>query len=114
MASVAIAFPLLPGKADEARQFAQQLTGPRRDEFNAAEARLGFTRQSWYLQPTPAGVQLIAYLEAENPLRSFQQFAASQDAFDRWYKQQVQALSGIDMSQPPPGLPEQILEWAAP
>src|SRR4051794_18023545 len=63
MASVAIVFPLLPGKADEAKQFAQQLTGPRRDEFNAAEARFGFTRQSWYLQPTPAGVQLIAYLE---------------------------------------------------
>jgi hypothetical protein len=114
MASVAIAFPILPGKVDEAKQFAQQLVGPRRDEFAAAEQRFGFTRQSWYLQPTPAGVQLIAYLEADNPLRAFQQFAASQDAFDLWYKEQVRALSGLDMSQPPPGLPEQILDWARP
>ncbi len=77
MASVAIAFPLLPGKADEAKQSAPQLMGPRRDELTAAERRFGFTCQSWYLQPTPAGVQLIAYLEADNPLHAFQQFAAS-------------------------------------
>lgn len=58
-------------------------------------------------------MQLIAYVEADNPLHAFQQFAASQDPFDRWYKEQVRALSGLDMSQPPPGLPEQIFEWAA-
>src|SRR5581483_6045275 len=99
---------------DAAKQFAQTLMGPRRAEFTAAEARLGFTKQSWYLQPTPAGTMLIAYLEAGDPLRAFQQFAASQDPFDLWYKQQVHTLSGIDMSQPPPGLPEQIFDWAAP
>jgi hypothetical protein len=112
MASVAIAFPILPGQADAARAFAQQLMGPRRAEFTAAEKRFGFTRPSWYLQPTPAGVQLIAYLEGDDLLRSFQQFAAAQDPFDVWYREQVHALSGLDMSQPPPGLPEQILDWA--
>jgi hypothetical protein len=113
MASVAIAFPILPGQADAAKEFARQLMGPRRAEFTAAEKRFGFTRQSWYLQPTPGGIQLIAYLEADDPLRSFQQFAAAQDPFDLWYKEQVHTLSGLDMSHPPPGLPEQILEWAA-
>jgi hypothetical protein len=31
MASVAIAFPILPGKADDAKQFAQDLMGPRHE-----------------------------------------------------------------------------------
>jgi hypothetical protein len=77
----------------------------------AAERRFGFTRQSWYLQPTPAGTLLLAYLEADDPLRAFQAFAASQTPFDVWYKQRVHELSGLDMNQPPQGLPEQIFAW---
>ena len=114
MARVAIAFPILPGKADEAKGFAQQLMGPRHDEFVEAEQRFDFTRQYWFLQAAPAGTLLIAYLEADNPLHALQQFAAAQTPFDLWYKQQVQTLTGLDMSQPPQSLPEQIFEWAGP
>ena len=57
-------------------------------------------------------MHLIADLKATDPLRAFQEFAASQTPFDLWYKQQVHALSRLDMSQPPPGLPEQSFEWA--
>lgn len=111
MANVAIAFPLLPNQADAARQFAQELMGARHAAFVAAEREHGFTRQYWFLQPTPAGTLLVAYIESDDPLRAFQSFAASQTPFDLWYKQQVKALSGLDLSQPPPALPEQILAF---
>jgi hypothetical protein len=62
MPSIAVAFPLLPGKAVEARRFA-----------------------------------------AEDPAQAFREYAASDAPIDAWSKQRVQALTGVDMNQPPPG-----------
>ncbi len=41
--------------------------------------------------------------------RAFAQFAASQDEFDRWFKQRVQETTGADLSAPPPGPVSEIL-----
>ena len=57
---------------------------------------------------------IIYYTEAEDPARLFEEFAASDAPIDVWAKQRVQALTGLDMNQPPPGpLPEHIFEWQA-
>ena len=112
MAAVAVAFPVLPGKADEARRFAQELMGPRRSEAEQAFRRFGFTREAWYLQSTPQGDLIIAYVEADDPARAFREWAAADDPFNQWYKQQTGAISGLDFNQPPPALPEEIFDWS--
>jgi hypothetical protein len=111
MPSIAVAFPLLPGQADEARRFAKEVEG-RLAEYAESMRRLGPTRESWYLQSSPEGDLFILYMEAEDPARVFEEFAASEAPIDVWMKQRVQALTGMDMNRPPPGpLPEQVFEW---
>jgi hypothetical protein len=113
MSSTAVASPLLPGREAEARQFAAELLGPRRAESDELQQRLGITRESWYLQPIPGGHLLILVVEAQDIDRTFRELAAATDPFARWFKQQMAALTGGTFDQPPPALPEPILEWTA-
>jgi hypothetical protein len=112
MASVAVAFPILPGKTEELRRLAIEVKG-RLGEYGESCRRLGETRERWYLQESPEGAMGILYMEAEDPARAFREFAASNDPLDRWVKERIQAITGVDMNQPPPGVPEQLFEWQA-
>ena len=67
MATMAVAFPVLPGKADEARRFAEEAMGPRRGEAAESFRRLGVTHESWYLQSTPMGDMIIVWMDAAVP-----------------------------------------------
>jgi len=111
MATTAVAFPILPGKTEEARRFAQEAMGPRQNEAAASFRRLAVTRETWHLQSTPMGDMVIVVMEAEDPAEAFKQWAASNDPFDRWFKQQAGAITGLDFNQPIPALPEQVYEW---
>jgi hypothetical protein len=114
MGSIAFALPLLPGQEATGREFAAEVLGPRRQEWEASERRLGITKENWYVQPWPQSGVVIVYFEAADPARALEQFGQSQAPFDIWFKQQVQNLCGVDMNQPPPGpLPEVIFEWQA-
>jgi hypothetical protein len=43
----------------------------------------------------------IVYLQGEDPARSIATLAALDHPFDRWFKQEVKRLHGIDFNQPP-------------
>jgi hypothetical protein len=111
MGSFASVSPILPGKEDACRRFAQEMAGPRRSESGASRRRLGLTTERSYLQHTPQGALLIIYGEGDHPEQMFERLASSQDPFDVWFRQQVQDIHGLDLTQPPLGpLPEQIFE----
>jgi hypothetical protein len=112
MKSVAIAFPILPGKTQDARRFAQEVQGPRRQEMEQSLRAHGATREEWYLQTTPQGGLVIVYVEADDPTRLFQQWAQSTAPFDTWFKQQAGEISGMDFNQPLSDLPEQVFAWS--
>ncbi|HZR99481.1 MAG TPA: DUF6176 family protein [Chloroflexota bacterium] len=112
MAMAAVAFPVLPGKAEDGRRFAQEVM-ERRQEAAAAWRRQGTTREWWFLQATPAGEMVIVVLESADPQKAFQIWAASTDPYDVWFKERAGSICGIDFNQPIPALPEQLLEWAA-
>lgn len=114
MASLAFIMPVLPGKADDFRRFAQEVTGPRRKEMDEQGQRFGLTSQRVWIQRTPQGDVLIVFLEGDAPGQSLQGFGASQEPFDRWFKQEILAITGVDFNQPPPELPELVLNWQAP
>jgi hypothetical protein len=111
MATTAVAFPILPGKTEEARRFAQEAMGPRQNEAAASFRRLAVTRETWHVQTTPMGDMVIVVMEAEDPAAVFEQWAASSDPFDRWFKQQAGAMTGLDFNTPITALPEQLFEW---
>lgn len=114
MASIAVAFPVLPGKSEEMRGFAREVLGARRAAFDASQERHGARGERWYLQPTPQGEIVIVCIDGDDPLGSLGAFSASGDPFDLWFKQRVQGLCGVDLNEPPAGPPpEQIFDWSA-
>ena len=105
------AFPVLPGKTDDARKFAEE-TMSRRDEFSASQKKSSITKEEWSLQQTPMGDLVVVRFEASDVEKSFARLAESTDAFDVWFKQRVLEVSGVDLGAPsddPP--PEVILDW---
>lgn len=114
MASLASAFPILPGKLEQWTHFSQELVGPRHAEYVASRKRLGITREVAYHQQTPMGDLSVVYLEAQDIQAVLQGFGTSQEPFDVWFRQQVLEINGLDFTQPPAGpLPEAIVDWRA-
>lgn len=114
MASLASAFPILPGKREQWKHFSQEMVGPRHSEYKASRSRLGVTREVAYLQRTPQGDLAIVYIEAQNIARVFEGLGQSQEPFDIWFREQVKQIHDVDFSEPVSGpLPEAIVDWRA-
>jgi hypothetical protein len=82
----------------------------------AAEAavfyyRMGVAHESWHLQETPLGPWVIGVTEVdERPIEAVaQEYASSQLPFDRWFKDQVKLITGIDPDERPLGPPTEML-----
>jgi hypothetical protein len=119
MARVVRAFPVLPGKEQAAREFAATVAHSRRDEASAFYKRYGVTRESWHLQNTPNGAFIIVVTElgASPGIQvnvQAQAYANAQHAFDRWFKDNVRELCGVNADEQPLGPPtETLLDWSA-
>lgn len=114
MDQICFALPLLPGKTEAARAFMQELEGQFKSDFAASEQRIGITKESWYLQQTPNGDLFVTYMESPDFAKALSEFGQSQEPFDRWFKQQMADVTGIDLNDPPPGpLSEQLSTYEA-
>ena len=102
MATMAVAFPILPGKTAEWRAFMAELNGSRREEFNASRRNAG-VRERTYLQSTPMGDEVIVTLEGDDPGRSFGQMMHATDPFTTWFLGKVKDVHGIDLTAPMTG-----------
>ncbi len=103
------ALPILPGKTEAARAFLQEMDGPRKQQLAACGQSVGIVKETWAIQQTPQGDLFVVYMAGEDIAQVFEQFAASQDEFDRWVKQRVQEATGADLNTPPPGPISEIL-----
>lgn len=113
MTSVCLALPILPGQGDAFRLFAKELTGPRLEAMVEAQRRLATDRELWFHQQTPNGDLAILYFECKDPAAVFAGLAMSDGPFEVWFRDQVKQITGLDLSQPPPGpLPETVLDWS--
>ena len=110
MALFAIAVPILPGKTDEWRAFADELAGSRHDDFAASRRGLG-VRERTFLQHTPMGDFVLVTLEGDDPAGAFARFGQGTDDFTRWFMERVKEVHGYDLAAPPPGpLPELVVD----
>lgn len=114
MDQVCFALPIIQGNTQVARDFFQELEGPRKGQYAASEQRIGIVKESWYLQQTPNGDMVVAYMESADFGRALTLFSQSQDEFDLWFKQRLAAATGVDLNNPPPGpLSEQLSAYEA-
>lgn len=106
----AMAIPVLQGQEQEWQNFAHDLKDTYYEEFQASRRKLG-VRERAFLQQTPMGEMVIVTIEGEDPEKAFQDFAKGNDAFTKWFLENVKKLHGVDLSAPPPGpLPTMIVD----
>ena len=106
----AFAMPILPGKTDAFRRFTQEVLGPRKREWDDLQRRQGVTQERYYLQSSPEGDLAIVTGEGTfTPLSQILDVAGN--PFDRWFIDQVQDVTGINMLELPEELPELVGEW---
>ncbi|HVT58396.1 MAG TPA: hypothetical protein VHR45_08345 [Thermoanaerobaculia bacterium] len=112
MPLVVRAFPLLAGKEQDLRDFARQVAVGRSAEAAEFYRGFGVARESWHLQQSVAGPLVIAVTDLKEIDETARAYATSERSFDRWFKDQVQRLTGVSPDQDPLGPPtEQIFEW---
>ena len=113
MSRTALVFPVVPGK--DAREIATELESRPR-EYEQSRRRLGITMERAYLQHTPMGDFVTAYIEAEGDvLEKFGKLASSDLDIDRYFVEASREIHGADLTQPLPGpAPETVAAWGDP
>jgi hypothetical protein len=106
---MAFCLPIIPGQTERARSFARDAYG--RDEFTASRRKLHGSREVVTLTSTPQGDIIAVYVEGDDPTKGNADFAASQEPFDLWFKEQLTAIfpPSIDFTKPIEGI-EEILD----
>ena len=77
---------------------------------DAVRERHGITREAVWIQQTPGGDVAVVLMEAKDLEAAFKGVAASDDPFDRWFREHVRDVHGINLEE---GMtpPEQILDF---
>ena len=107
------AFPLHEHFEAELTEFASTLAGPRREETRAFYTAYGIQRETWALQRIGGEAWVIGVTQMEGDLAGVAaRYAAADDAFARWFKQKVQALSTVNPDVEPLGPPARVVfDW---
>ncbi len=112
MAAYAFTVPVLPGQEEAHRRFNAEIQGPRRAEHAATWRRFGVRAERVWRQVTPLGTVSVVYLELEDMDQLVGGLATSDDPYVVWFREQVLAIHGLDLTQPPAGPPNELLyEW---
>ena len=110
MSLIVRAFPLRSPLKD-LQAFAAALT-ERKAEADAFYRQYGVSHESWHVQETSDGTWVIAVTAVDEVDHAAVRYAGSSEAFDRWFKSQVLALTGVDPDQQPLGPPTtQVFSW---
>ena len=121
MPGITLTFPIVPGKVEAWRRFCQEMSGSRRQMYEASRRQLGITRERLALVGTAFGSAAVTTLEADDVGLALGQIIASDLPFDRWYREQMQELHGVNLAgyevfsqQAPPENQELLFEWTLP
>ena len=114
MDQICLVVPILPGRTADAKDFMRELEAGRNADSQRSEQRIGITKEAWYLARTPAGDQLVGYMESPDFPKALGMFSASGDEFDQWFKHRLADATGLDLNTPPAGpLPELLSSYPA-
>jgi len=119
MSGIVLTFPILASKVEAWRRFCQELSGSRRQPYEASRQRLDITFERLALVENVYGATSVTTLEAPDVDQALGQIIASEIPFDVWYREQLQKLHGINLAgyeqyvqpTPIPDDQELLFEW---
>jgi hypothetical protein len=107
---MAVAFPIVPGKFEQWKEFIHRINHDNKDEFRNARKSAG-VRERTYLQTLPDSHLVIVTLEGEDPMGAFQKMMSQTDDFTRWFISQASEVHGFDLGGQQPGpMPELVAD----
>ena len=111
MKKFAYSYPILNEKLNEWFSFVEEVNTNRNREFSEMHARIGVTKESWYLQKTSAGYEVVVYTEAidENFVEKFKN---DNTEFSNWFRSKVEKTQSIDLNAHSE-MPEIVLDWSS-
>ncbi len=111
----AIAVPVLESKVEAWKAWVVECTGPRREEFDRFNERMGLTlHRAWLMQSRQGPVAIVVF-DGPGAERFLQKMTKSEEPFDRWFREHVAEFHGIDLSMPDMLSPAELfLDWQAP
>ncbi len=111
MAYYAFSNPVVAGKLEAGKGFFHEMKGPRNKEFKESRKKVGLTVERVWLQHTPMGDFAVVYWEAKDIGRVFDRLIKSEEAFDKWVRDNILiGVHGMDFSKPLPPMNELILD----
>jgi hypothetical protein len=113
MERTTLPFPVLPGA--DARAITKRFNDQPK-EYAESRSRLGILLERAYLQATPMGDFVVAYLESERPFAETTVAMLQSDLeIDKFFIAQIKEIHGIDLNVPPEGPPPELLgAWTDP
>lgn len=124
MPGIVLTLPIVPGKVEAWRRFCQDLAGSRLKLYEASRRRLGITCERLALVETAFGSAAVITLEALDVGQALGQIITSNLPFDRWYREKMQELHGVNLARyehfsqpallPSPLKQELLFEWKLP
>lgn len=122
MTGLVLTLPIVAGKVEAWRRFCQEMSGSRRQLYEASRLRLGITREKLALAESPYGSTSVTTLEAHDVGLALAEMIGSALPFESWYRDRLQELHGFNLTryrqfaQPaPPAQPQELLfEWTLP
>ena len=114
MAQLQIAYLLRPGTQERWRRLCQELAESRLDQFEASCRQVVITQVQVRLVELLHGELMLMTLHTQEPQQTLQELATSRRPFDRWLREQLQALLGWNLQEvlvDPQG--DLIFAWSA-
>jgi hypothetical protein len=113
MSTLLIALPLPPGGAEKFEGFVKQVNA-KLDEHTKSRASLGVTQEVCAIQDMPDGGKLfILCLGGADPVNANRLFAESQQAYDRWFKDNAGPILNASFDQALPPISRTVFDWHA-
>jgi len=89
--------PVMPNKEEAWRRFMQELQGSQGQAFKVWCRQLDLLVEQVWLNETPGGTIIIANLSLGNRKAALARLAKMGTPFERWLRQQVLTLHGLDL-----------------
>lgn len=109
MKKFAYSFPILTGKTEEWLNFAKEVNTTRKQEFTEMHKRIGVVKESWYLQKTKFGYDVIIYTEAKDE-KFMENFKNDNSEFSQWFRNKVAKLQDVNLNIKTV-MPKLVLDW---
>ena len=111
----AMVVPLASNEVEAWKAWIRECIGPRREEFDEFNERMGLTLHRAWLTQSSQGPLVIVVLDGPGAEDFMQRMATSQEPFDKWFRERVSEIHEIDFSQPNAAPPSELfMDWRAP